>query len=54
MNNNNSIKQITEFSDDELEIVLKYFETKNIKKKTILLQADKICNEVYFINSGCI
>ena len=54
MNDNNSIKQITGFSDSELEIVLKYFETKNIKKKTILLQAGKIANEVYFINNGCI
>ena len=50
----NSLKQITGFSDSELEIVLKYFGTKNLKKKTNLLQAGKIAIEVYFIVSGCI
>lgn len=50
----NSLKQITGFSDSELEIVLNYFGTKNLKKKTSLLQAGKIANEVYFIVSGCI
>ena len=49
-----SIQQITGFADSELEIVLKYFESKNIKKKTTLLQPGKIANEVYFIVSGCI
>jgi CRP-like cAMP-binding protein len=57
MNNDNNIisfRQITGFTDSELEIVLKHFETKNLKKKTNLLQAGKIANEVYFIVSGCI
>jgi CRP-like cAMP-binding protein len=55
MNDNyiDSFKQITSFSDSELTIVLKYFEKKTIKKKTNLLQAGKIANEVYFIISGC-
>ncbi|MCX6146585.1 MAG: Crp/Fnr family transcriptional regulator [Candidatus Kapabacteria bacterium] len=52
--NINTFKQITGFTDNELEIVLKYFETKSIKKKTILLTAGKIADEVYFIVSGCI
>jgi CRP-like cAMP-binding protein len=50
----NSLKQITGFCDIELEIVLKYFEEKNIKKKTILLQSGEIANEVFFIVNGCI
>jgi len=49
----NSFKQITGFTDNELEIVLKHFEKKNLKKKTNLLQAGKIANEVYFIVDGC-
>jgi len=53
-NNINSFKQITGFTDSELEIVLKHFEPKNLKKKTTLLQAGKTANEVYFIISGCI
>jgi CRP-like cAMP-binding protein len=52
--NNNSIQQITGFSDSELDIVLKYFDKKYFKKKTILLHAGKIADEVYFINTGCI
>ncbi len=31
-----------------------YFENKNFKKKTILLQSGKIANEVYFIVNGCV
>jgi len=49
----NSFKQITDFTDSELEVVLKHFEKKNLKKKTNLLQAGKIANEVYFIVDGC-
>ena len=49
-----SIQQITGFTDSELKIVLKYFDSKNIKKKTTLLQSGKVANEVYFIVSGCI
>lgn len=50
----NSLKQLTGFTDSELKIVLKYFETKSIKKKTTLLHAGKIANEVYFLSRGCI
>ena len=52
--NINSIKKITGFSDSELEIVLKHFEAKKIKKRTTLLEAGKTANEVYFLVSGCI
>ena len=52
--NINTFKQITGFTDNELQIVLKHFEAKRIKKKTILLHAGKIADEVYFIVSGCI
>lgn len=50
----NSMKQMTGLTGIELGVVLKHFEAKNIKKKTNLLQAGKIANEVYFIISGCI
>jgi CRP-like cAMP-binding protein len=53
-NNINSFKQITGFSDSDLEIVLKYFEARSYKKKTILLHAGKTANEVFFIIKGCI
>lgn len=50
----NYLKQLTDFTDSELEIVLKYFEKRSIKKKTILLEAGKTASEVYFIVNGCI
>jgi CRP-like cAMP-binding protein len=53
-NNINTLKQITGFSDSELEIVLKYFITKTFKKKTIILEAGKVADEVYFITKGCV
>jgi CRP-like cAMP-binding protein len=47
-------RQITDFNDKELGIVMPYFETKNFKKKTILLQTGEIANEVYYIVNGCV
>jgi CRP-like cAMP-binding protein len=49
----NLIKQMTGFSDAELELVMKYFEAKNIKKKTVLLKSGDTAQELYFIVSGC-
>lgn len=44
---------MTGFTDIELGMVLKHFETKTIKKKTNILKAGKTAKEVYFILSGC-
>ncbi len=49
-----SMKLITGFTDTELTIVMKHFETKTFKKKTNILKAGKTAKEVYFILSGCI
>jgi CRP-like cAMP-binding protein len=49
-----SMKLITGFTDSELAIVMKHFETKTFKKKTNILKAGKTAKEVYFILSGCI
>ncbi len=48
-----SIRQLTGFTDNELGIVLKHFETKVLKKKTNILKAGKTAKEVYFILNGC-
>jgi CRP-like cAMP-binding protein len=50
----NPIKQMTGFTDIELSIVLKHFETKQIKKKTNLLKSGTTAKEIYFILTGCI
>ena len=49
----NTFRQFTDFNDSELGIVMPYFESKNFKKKTIILQAGKVSNEVYYIVKGC-
>lgn len=49
-----AIKQITGFTDNELGIILKYFDTQSLKKKTTILQSGTIAKEVYFILKGCI
>ena len=49
----NLMRQITGFSDAELELAMKYFEEKNVKKKTILLKAGDVAHEIYFVVSGC-
>lgn len=50
----NTLKQTTGFSDSELDILLKHFAAKTFKKKTVIIEAGKVANEVYFIIRGCI
>lgn len=50
----NTLKQITGFTDDELNIVLQYFIPKKIKKKTIITGTGEVSNEVFFVVEGCI
>jgi CRP-like cAMP-binding protein len=47
-------RQFTDFNDSELKIIMPYFESKKVKKKTILLNVGKISNEVYYVIKGCI
>jgi len=57
MNDINKIeifRQFTDFNDSELEIIMPYFELKNFKKKTHLLDVGKVSNEVYYLIKGCI
>ncbi len=42
------------FTEDEINTLLSQFESKSIKKKTMLLSAGTTAKEVYFILSGCI
>jgi len=47
-------RQFTDFNDSELEIIMPYFENKEFKKKTILLNVGTVSNEVFYIINGCI
>ena len=48
-----SIRQLADFSDEELGVILAKFEPRSIKKKTNLLPTGSVAKEVYFIISGC-
>lgn len=57
MNNREKIKlfrQFTDFNDRELKVITPYFEFKKFKKKSILLKAGKVSNEVFHLIIGCI
>ncbi len=47
-------RQFTDFSDSELEIIMPYFEPKEYRKKTTLLDIGKVSNEVFYLVKGCI
>ncbi len=50
----NVFRQFTDFNDSELEIIMPYFETKQFKRKSILLNIGQVSTEVYYIIDGCI
>ncbi len=47
-------KQFTDFNDRELKVITPYFEFKKFKKKSVLLKAGKVSNEVFYLIKGCI
>jgi CRP-like cAMP-binding protein len=47
-------RQFTDFSYIELEIIMPYFEPKEYRKKTTLLEIGKVSNEVFYLIKGCI
>jgi len=48
------IKSLVNFSEEDLKKFLSRSLTKEVKKKTILLQEGEVCSEVYFVIKGCI
>ena len=44
----------TEINDKQLDKIVMCFKRKTVKKNTILLSAGEICNEFYFVHTGCI
>jgi CRP-like cAMP-binding protein len=48
------LSSIIEIDDNEWEYFSKKLEVKEFKKKELLLHADGICRDVYFVNSGLI
>lgn len=44
----------THLTDEEFEIVKKYFNPKKLRKKQFLLNEGEVCRHVGFVNSGCL
>lgn len=49
-----TLKQITGFTDSELDFVLQYFKQKDYRKKAVIIETGEIANEVFFVVKGCI
>lgn len=55
---NNFERHIEKFvgsqSIDDLQGILSYFEEISIKKKELLLEADMLCDKLFFVEQGCL
>ena len=49
-----TLKLITGFTDEELTLVLSYFNRKLFKKRDIVIPAGQVADEVYFVVKGCL
>jgi CRP/FNR family transcriptional regulator, anaerobic regulatory protein len=49
-----SIKSIVSLNENEEEAFTSILELKQLKKKEMLLQQGQVCNNISFINSGCV
>lgn len=47
-----SLRQMAEIKEEEVEIILNLFTEKNYKAKTYLLREGEVCRKMYFIKKG--
>jgi CRP-like cAMP-binding protein len=48
------IRKFIDLNEDETAIVNKYVETHQFKKKEFIIQEQKICKHLYFVEEGCL
>ena len=48
------ISKVIDLSEFEVDVINKYVETHQLKKKEFILQESKICNKMYFVEKGCL
>lgn len=48
------IGKFVELSESEVDVLGKYLEIHQYKKKEFLLQESKVCNKLYFVEKGCL
>jgi CRP-like cAMP-binding protein len=50
----NHIRKFIELNENSVEILQKYFKSKSYKKKDFLLKDGQICNDIHFVDKGCL
>ena len=48
------LKKFMNLSESEIEVFKKYIETIKLKKKEFILQENKVCKYLYFVEKGCL
>lgn len=48
------IRKSISLSEQEAEDIMSYFKRKDVPKKTILLQEGSYCNDLFFVEKGCL
>ncbi|NVO20825.1 MAG: Crp/Fnr family transcriptional regulator [Bacteroidetes bacterium] len=48
------IRNHVDLSDSEVEVLNKYFKIHHCKKKELLLIENKVCNQFYYVEKGCL
>jgi CRP-like cAMP-binding protein len=48
------IKKRVHLTDEEFEIISKFFIPKKLRKKQFLLNEGEVCKHIWFVNSGCL
>ncbi len=48
------IRKFIDLSESDVVVVNKYIKTHQLKKKEFLLQENRICNNLYFVEKGCL
>lgn len=48
------LNKFAKISEEEFTEIITYFEVQNFDKKAVLMQAGNLCNNHYFVLSGCL
>ncbi|MEI6695657.1 MAG: Crp/Fnr family transcriptional regulator [Bacteroidota bacterium] len=48
------LKKFIDLSESEVDIVKKYIETIQLKKREFVLQESKVCRKLFFVEKGCL
>lgn len=49
-----TLRRRADFTDEEIETLSRYLETRTVRKKEIYLSAGEICRHTAYVNKGCL